>query len=434
MNIIIPKPINEVLNLLYEHNYEAYIIDGTIRDMVMGEKPKKYNICTNATIDDVKKILKNYTTSFKGENNKTLIVEYNKFPMEISNYGTKENNLESYLKEQDFTMNALAYSDEDGLIDYGTGVVDIKNQVIKINGQDDENILKDPLRILRAIRLSGEYKMRVDLETAEYMFENKELLQNIAPERIRDELNKILEVEKCPFYIKKYFDIFLVIIPELTLMERFVQNNPQHIYDVLEHTLVSMKNSSCEADLRLAILLHDVAKPLTYVQDKNGYGYFPNHPKKGAEMAREILNRLKYNKRRIQLITKVIEYHDAEIPEKENLLKQFIAKFNDEEIELLFKLKKANVMGKSPACMSELKKIEEDYIRVKNILKKRTCLKKNELKITGKDLLELGIAQEDIGDTLNKIYLEVLNNNVKNHKDLLISYTIKNIMPKGYDE
>ena len=221
MNIVIPKPVNEILNLFIESNYQAYLVDGTVRDLVMGEKVKKYNIATNAPLAEAQKILENYDLYFSGENNQILVINNAKFPMEIIEYNTNRNDIESFLSLQDFTMNALAYSDEDGLIDYSSGIIDIRNEIIKVNGDDEENLVADPLRILRAIRLSAQYKMRIDLQTSEYMFENKELLKEVAPERIRDELSKILEVDKCAFYLKKYFDIFLVIIPELALMENF---------------------------------------------------------------------------------------------------------------------------------------------------------------------------------------------------------------------
>ncbi len=434
MNITIPKPVNEVLSLLYEKNYEGYLIGPTVRKMVMNEKIDKYVIGTDADVSKLPKILKDYKTRFVGESDQTLVVENNKFPMEISEYTSADNTLETYLREQDFTMNSMAYSDDDGLIDYGTGVVDIKNEILRLNGPDDENFIADPIRILKAIRLSGEYKMRIDLQTVEYMFDNKELLKEVPPERIRDELIRILRVDKCAFYIKKYFDIFLVVIPELTLMERFAQNNPQHIYDVLEHTLVAMKNSDSDYLLRLAILLHDIGKPLCYVEDENGIGHFPNHCKKGADMAREILNRLKFNKRDIQVVTKIIEFHDLQIPEKENQLRQFIAKFDEIELEMLFKLKRSNTLGKSPACVNELKKLDKDYERIQEILKRRTCIKKNELKIRGKDLLDLGVKQEELGRALDTLYGEVLENNLKNHKDQLVSYVIKNILPASYED
>ena len=434
MNITIPKPVNEVLTLLYEKGHEGYLIGPTIRKMVMGEKIDKYIIGTNADVSTLPKLLKDYKTRLVGENDQTLVVENNKFPMEISEYTSADNTLETYLSEQDFTMNAMAYSDDDGLIDYGTGVLDIKNEIIRLNGTDDENFIADPLRILKAIRLSGEYKMRIDLQTANYMFDLKEELKDIPPERIRDELIRILRVDKSAFYFKKYFEIFLVIIPELTLMERFAQNNPEHVYDVLEHSLVVMKNTENDYLLRLAALLHDVGKPLCYQEDERGIGHFPNHCQKSADMAREIMNRLKFHKRDIQLVTKLIINHDIQIPDKENQLKQFIAKFDELELEMLFKLKRANILGKSPACVNELKKLEKEYDTIQEILKRRTCIKKNELKIRGKDLINLGIQQEDIGRTLDILYNEILNNNLKNHKDQLVNYTIKNILPENYDD
>lgn len=434
MNIVIPKPVNEVMNLLYDNNYEGYIIGGAVRNMVMGEKPKNYNISTNASINDIQKIYKSYTTYLSGEKNDVLAIVNSKFPMEITRYRTIENTLEADLASRDFTMNALAYSDEDGLIDYSTGIQDIRNKVIRVNGEDDKIFVEDPLRILRAIRLSAEYGMRIDPDTQEYMFDNRELLKDVAPERIRDELSKLLVTQRCEFYIKKYFDIFLCIIPELALMENFVQNDPHHIYDVLEHTFVALKNVEPRLELRLAMLFHDVAKPFTYIKDQNGIGRFPDHDKKGADMAREILNRLKFNKKTIQKVTKLIEYHSYEIPDKEPRIKQFLTKFGTEDLDDLFKIKRANFYAKSPAYTSEISKIEEDYVRVKAATRKTSFVKKNELKINGRDLLNLGVPQENVGKVLDSIYDMVLSGTLKNKHDRMVEYIINNILPSQYDE
>ena len=306
MNIVIPKPVNEVLNIINDNGYEAYIIGGAVRNWLLGEKPANYDISTDATVEQIQKCLKGleYNSYIDGDK---LCLSCPKFPMKIFKYRSKENNLESYLATIDFTMNALAYSDEDGLIDYNTGVMDINNKVIKLNGEDDELFQADPLRILRAIRLSAEYGMRIDRETQEYMQEDKELLKDVAPERIRDELSKLLVTPRAEFYIKKYFDIFIEIIPELSLIEGFEQSDPHHIYDVLEHTLVSMKCIEPNLELRLTMLFHDIAKPFTFQKTEEGIGTFKGHALKGAEMTREILNRLKFNKKTIQKVTKLVE-------------------------------------------------------------------------------------------------------------------------------
>ena len=219
MNIVIPKPVNELLLILYENNYDGFLVGATVRNLVLEQKPNKYTIATNANLEELRRKIKIYPTKIVGDEKKTLVVNNVKFPMEIIKYGTKENNIESYLLTKDFTMNALAYSDEEGLLDYSTGIVDIKSDILRLNGNEDENFKNDPLKILRAIRLAGEYKMKIDLQTSEYMFEDKELLKDVSPERIRDELSKIMMLDGLSFYLKKYFDIFLVILPELTLME-----------------------------------------------------------------------------------------------------------------------------------------------------------------------------------------------------------------------
>ena len=431
MNIAIPKPVNEVMTFLNEKNYEAYLIGSTIRNMVMNEKPKKYLIATDASIDQAQKVLSQYTTYTGGENNKVLTVLNNRFPMEITQYKTKS--LEDDLSLCDFTMNALAYSDEDGLIDYNTGIIDINNRIIRVNGDNEEIFIKDPLRILRAIRLSAEYAMKIDITTQQYMFDNRELLKNVAPERIREELNRILMTDKCAFYLKKYLDIFVIIIPELALMEGFNQNTPQHIYDALEHTFVTVNalkkdpEGKTNLELTLAALLHDIAKPYTYTRDEQGYGHFKGHAEKGALITREIMNRLKYSKKQTQKVTKLIEYHDTPIPEDIGELRLFINKVGLENMQDLYKLRKANTYAKNPAYIGDINKLNEAFIRIKEQSKKTNLVKKADLKIDPKELLELGIPQERIGTIIDELHDLVLRGVIKNNHDKLLNYVQKNL-------
>lgn len=434
MNIVIPKPVNEVLNVINENGYEAYIIGGAVRNWVMGLKPNNYDISTNAELTSVQKALKDYNTFFCGEGNSRLGIVNSKFPMEISKYRTRENTLESDLATRDFTMNALAYSDEDGLIDYNTGIQDIKNKVLKVNGEDDEIFVDDPLRILRAIRLSAEYGMKIDAQTQRYMNEDKEMIADVAPERIRDELSKLLVVPRCEFYLKKYFEIILEILPELSLLERFNQNDPHHIYDALEHTFVSIKAVEPKLELRLAMLFHDISKPFTYQKNSAGIAYYKDHGKKSSDMAREIMNRLKFNKKTIQKVTKLVEYHDYEIPDNDARIKQFLTKFGTDDIDDLFKVKRANYYAKNPAYTTEISKIESDYERLKRATRKSNFMKKNEIRITGKDLINLGIEQENVGETINQLYMDILAGKVKNNHEKLIDYIINHKLPQEYDE
>ena len=434
MNIIIPKPVNEVLNIINEKGYEAYLVGGAVRNWVMDIKPSNYNICTDATLEDIKRALKGYHTFYCGENDSHLGIVNSKFPMEVAKYRTEENTLEADLATRDFTMNALAYSDEDGLIDYNTGVRDIKNKIIKVNGEDDEIFVNDPLRILRAIRLSAEYAMRIDPETIEYMNDDRDMLKDVAPERIRDELCKLLVVPRADFYIKKYFDIFIEVLPELALLERFNQNDPRHIYDALQHTLVALKVVEPKLELRLATLFHDLGKPFTYSKNTDGTASYPNHAKKSSDMTREIMNRLKFSKKMIQRVTRLVEYHDFEVPENNEMrIKSFLTNLGPENIDDLFKIKKANFYAKNPAYVNDMTKIENDYAIIKSIARKASFVKRNEIKIDGKELLDLGVTQEKIGAVLEKIYNQILEGKLKNNKVKLIEHITTVVIPSGYE-
>ena len=434
MNIVIPKPVNEVLNIINEKGYEAYLVGGAVRNWVMDLKPSNYNISTDASLEDIKKALKGYQTFYCGENNSHLGIVNSKFPMEVAKYRTAENTLEADLATRDFTMNALAYSDEDGLIDYNTGVQDIRNKIIKVNGEDDEIFVDDPLRIIRAIRLSAEYAMRIDPDTQEYMNDDRDMLQDVATERVRDELCKLLVVPRADFYIKKYFDIFIEVLPELALLERFNQNDPKHIYDALEHTLVALKVVEPKLELRLATLFHDIGKPFTVTKNNDGTASYPNHAKKSADMAREIMNRLRFSKKMIQRVTKLIEYHDFQVPDNNEMrIKSLLTNLDPENLDDLFKIKKANFYAKNPAYVNELTKIENDYAILKSVARKASFVKRNEIKINGKELLNLGVTQEKVGAVLEKIYNQILEGKLKNNKEKLMEHITNVVIPSGYE-
>lgn len=428
MDIVIPKPVNEVLYMINEKGYEAYVTGGAVRNNVMGYKVSKYDISTNAELGIIEKVLKNYDTFYRGENNSKLGINNPKYPMAITKYRTPENTLESDLAARDFTMNALAFSEDDGLIDYGTGLIDIQNKVIRLNGSDDTIFINDPLRILRAIRLSGEYGMRIDLETQSYMNDDRELLKNVAPERIRDELSKLLVVPRCEFYIKKYFDIFLEIIPELSLLDGFNQNDPHHIYDALEHTFVSMKAIEPKLELRLAMLFHDISKPFTYSKGSDGTALYKDHAIKSAEIARSILNRLRFNKKIIQKVTKLIEMHDSVVPTGDTQIRHYINKLGIENIDDLYAVKKANFYAKNPAFVSDLTNIEDEYVRMKSAVRKTSFIRKNELKLSGKELIDLGVQQEEVGKVIDHLYFEIIAGKLKNNKEKLSDYVVNNIV------
>lgn len=422
MDIVIPKPVNEILTVLYENNYEGYLIGSTVRQLLTGEKPTHYQIVTNAPLNEIERIYKKtYNTFLCGENKSSLGIVNAKYPTEITQYRFNSKTLEEELNTRDFTMNALAFSDEDGLIDYGTGIIDMSNRIIRINGQDDENIKRNPISILKAIRLSAEYAFKIERQTQIYMFENKELLKTVPKERIRDELSKILVTPRADFYIKKYFEIMLEILPELSLLENFNPEDKEHIYDGLEHTLVTVRTIEPNLELRLTMLFHDIAKPLCPREYEGNISY-KGHNKKSSDLARIILNNFHFNKRTILKVTKLIEYLDYKLPEQEFHIKEFLHHFGDEYIDDLYKVKKADIYGKSPALVGELDKLNNEYLLLQSIIRKPSYIKRNKLKISGKELIEYGIPQEDIGRILNELYLKVLVGEIKNSSEKLNEY------------
>ena len=234
--------------------------------------------------------------------------------------------------------------------------------------------------------------------------------------------------------IEKYFDIFVEVLPELALLERFNQNDPKHIYDALEHTLVALKVVEPKLELRLATLFHDIGKPFTFSKNADGTSSYPDHAKKSADMAREIMNRLHFNKKTIQRVTKLIEYHDFQVPDNNEMrIKSLLTNLGPENLDDLFKIKKANFYAKNPAYVNELTKIENDYAILKSVARKASFVKRNEIKINGKELLNLGVTQEKVGAVLEKIYNQILEGKLKNNKEKLMEHITNVVIPSGYE-
>ena len=424
--IDLPHTIVKVLSILNNAGYEGYVVGGAIRDSFLNIEPTDFDIATNASIEEMQSLFNNLKVTNKELKHNTLLLCFSDMNIEITSYRDKEKTLKGDLLLRDFTINSLAYSKETGIIDYNNGIEDIKNKTIRLNGNDDSRFIEDPIRILRAIRLSGMLKFDIDKKTINYMFANAHLINDMSKERINDEFTKILLLDKPSLYLRKYFDIFTSFIPELEPLKGFDQNTPYHIYDCLEHTLVVVDNVEKDKVLRLAALFHDSGKPHSYTEDENGIGHFYGHYKISVDIAKKVLTRLKYDNNNIKKVLKLIKFHDYPLTLSEKSLKKLIHKFGQSEIYILLELKKADNLGQNPNYRNRLNEIEEARLMIEKIIIGDNCFSIKDLKINGKDLIKIGIKEgKEIGYILNQLLNLVINNEISNNYDDLIEKAIE---------
>ncbi|WIF94242.1 CCA tRNA nucleotidyltransferase [Caminicella sporogenes] len=440
MKIKIPEEVEKILNTLYKNGFQGYVVGGCVRDTLLGRVPNDWDIATNAKPNQMLNIFKDYKVVPTGIKHGTVTIIVNNKQFEVTTYrieGKYSDNrrpdkveftddLEKDLSRRDFTINAMAYNYEKGLIDPYNGFSDLLDKKVKCVGNPDKKFEEDALRMIRAVRFSSQLDFEIDEAVTMSIVKNSKFVRNISKERIKTELNKILLSNVPSNGIKTLVDTDLIdyIIPEIREIVGFEQYSPYHDKDVFYHTMTTLDNTESDLILRLSALLHDIAKPRCFTIDKYNIGHFYNHCVVGAEMAEEILKKLKYDKKTISSVKMLIKNHMLRLNEiTAKTVKRLINKMGTENVERLFKLQIADVKGsKYPHDFSNIEKAVDLY---KKILSEKEPLTLKDLDIDGYDLIEIGIPRgREMGIILKKLLEKVFENPEMNKKKLLIQEAV----------
>ena len=438
MNIKMPKEVIRIIELLDSYNYEAFVVGGCLRDSLLQKKPCDWDICTDCEPNEIIRIFgeRGIKTIPTGLKHGTISLIVNDKTFEVTTYRVEENYIDNRrpanvkftkslledLSRRDFTINSMAYNQTKGLVDPFNGKEDLENKVIRAVGNSNERFKEDSLRIVRGVRFATELGFNFDLYTVKGILQNKELLKNISKERINAELNKILlsSVPSKGFYLFKELDLLDYIIPQLKIFINFNQKNPRHDKDIFEHTMMVLDNTENDLILRLAALLHDIGKPLTFTQDNEGMGHFYNHHSIGSSIAEDILNDLRYDNTIIKKVKILIKEHMSKYNElTDKAAKRLINRVGKDNIYRLFMLQRADIKGSMPPY--DFSKI--DYLEKKciEIINNKEPLSVKDLKINGYDLMKIGIKPgKEIGFILNSLLEKVLENPELNNKEDLL--------------
>ena len=436
MRFDIPEYVENLMNILDKNGYNSFVVGGAVRDMIMGKEPSDYDVNTDALPDDIERVFKDYRTLNVGKRFGTVVVVQEEGFVEVTTFRSdgeyldgrrpKEvffsDELREDLSRRDFTINAMAYNSDKGLIDYFGGVEDIEKKIIRTVGDARERFSEDYLRILRAVRFATQLKFEIEDLTKEGCKLYGKNLLNISGERISSEFFKMMLSEKPSYGIRllKELEIIYLLLPELTNSIGFNQYNPYHDMDVFEHSLCLLDKVSPVIHLRLAALFHDIGKPYTFTRDEDGTGHFYGHSKVSAKIAWEILLRFKASNKIIKKTSMLIEKHMTAYDNfSEKGLKRLLSKFGEEDIFTLLDLQEADKL-----CKNENRNIDDLLDRrkkIEEILKESYIYEKNQLAINGNDIMELGYKQGIIiGEILDYLFERVLENPEKNNKEDLI--------------
>ena len=435
MKINMPEDVIYILNQLKKAGYEAYAVGGCVRDSILGRIPDDWDITTSAKPEQMKEIFPK--TIDTGIQHGTVTVMRNHVGYEVTTYridGEYEDSrhpkeviftsdLLEDLKRRDFTINAMAYNEEEGLIDAFGGIQDIKNRVIRCVGDPICRFEEDALRMMRAVRFSAQLGYSIEERTKEAIKVLAKNLAHISVERIQVELIKLL-VSDNPDYLRIAYELGMtkIFFPEFDKTMETKQQNPHHCYSVGEHLLHSLLYTKKDKILRLSMLFHDIGKPQTLETDEKGIDHFYGHAQVSEELTKKILKRLRFDNDTLGKVTKLVKYHDFNIEPVPTKVRKAIVKVTPELFPYLLNVKKADILAQSNYKREEKeKKLEELRAVYQQILEERDCLTLKDMAVTGKDLIEYGMKPgKELGETLQKLFQHVLEYPQDNQKEKLL--------------
>lgn len=440
MTIQLPEKVKLVLDILTEAGYEGYAVGGCVRDSILGRIPGDWDITTSASPAQVKQLFPR--TIDTGIQHGTVTVMEGREGFEVTTYRidgkyedgrhpqkvTFTSDLLEDLKRRDFTINAMAYNKKEGLIDAFSGIEDLKNKKIRCVGSPKERFTEDALRMMRAVRFSAQLGFSMEESTREAIPPLAGNLSKVSAERIQAELVKLL-VSDHPEEMRTVYETGMsrIFFPEFDAMMATPQNNRHHCYNVGEHTIAALENIRKDKVLRLTMLLHDVAKPLCKTVDEEGIFHFYGHPEKGSKMAKEILQRWKFDNDTITKVTALVKWHDDRPLLEQSAVRQAIYRIGEEQYPALFEVKRADTLAKNVYKREEKLSYLAAYQQIyQEILDQKQCLNLRDLAINGRDLIQLGMKPgKEVGAVLEKALSHVLEYPEDNTKEFLLDF-VKN--------
>lgn len=428
-SILLPSDVEEILKRFSQDGAKAYLVGGCVRDSLLGKIPQDWDICTEALPQQIKEIFADCPIIETGLIHGTVTVIFEQKPFEITTFRTEKEyhnhrkpsavvfckSIEQDLARRDFTINAMAYHPQEGVIDPYHGQIDLANKILRCVGVPCQRFSEDALRILRALRFACCMGFTIEPNTKQAILDCKKYLKEISGERIYTELKKMIVGEWVTSVFLEYDSILFEIIPKLQKMKNFYQNSINSIDDIWQDALYALQACPPIVPIRLAVLLHifDFYKIDNKVpSDKSII--------KGTEIVQEVLTALKLSKQEKEQVSLLIQWYNSPIFATKPSIKYCLNQIGVQNFFYLLQIKRADSMIKGFAYQQSLQEIADIEKIAKAILTNKECFSIQQLKLTGKDLIDLGIPQgKQIGKILNFLLQEVIEENLPNQRDSL---------------
>ncbi len=427
----LPLYVKQILDALEQYG-EAYLVGGCVRDALLNKSPKDYDITTNASIEEIQILFKNYKQckgNFAKHGTVSVIVDGK--PVDVSSYRTETMTLKDDLYHRDFTINSMAYSRKDGLIDYYNGREDLSNRVIKSVGECHERFIENGTRIMRAIRFKSQLGFRIEKNTerAIHQFYEKVLI-GVAAEQIERELRDILTGPYVFDVLTKFRDVISFVLPPLKPCLNFIQNNKYHIHhNLYEHIIHVASLTKPDYETRLAALLHDVGKPNCYseeIVENELHGHFYGHAHESTLLIESTLDGLKVSNKTKEEVLFMVENHDYQFASQKSI-RRLLEKTPHNDFNLFLKLMDLRFADrKDHQHLKNITDIMSIIEMAKKIQEEIISFKITDLEINGLDVMKFGFVGKNIGNVLKKLHKLVLDKKIKNDKQELLLYIHNN--------
>lgn len=427
---VLPQHVVCCMDALERRGFACYAVGGCVRDLLLGITPHDYDLCTNARPADIRDTFSDHKLVLAGEKHGTVGVVTEQGVIEITTFRTEGaysdsrhpdwvtfvDEIEGDLARRDFTVNAMAYSPSRGLVDPFGGRADLAKNILRAVGEPAVRFEEDALRILRGVRFSARFQLMPEAATQQAMLTLAPLLNNIAKERIFDELCKLLLLATADDLLR-FNRVIAQVIPELAPTIGFDQRSPHHAYDVFTHTAHVVAATPAVLPLRWAALLHDLGKVSTFTLDENGRGHFYGHAEVSADLADAVLLQLKAPTALRKEVVFLISHHMTTIPPDRKLLKRRLSQYGAHLLDMLLSLQEADYTSKGIITdMADFSKIREV---LQQLLEENACLTVRDLALNGRDLMTLGLSGPAVGSCLNELLAMVLDEKIPNEKAAL---------------
>ena len=413
--------------------HQAWCVGGCVRDSLLGRTPEDWDITTDALPEETMALFGKRAIP-TGLRHGTITVRTAMRPVEVTTFridGTYQDHrrpasvrfthtLEEDLRRRDFTVNAMAVDRRGNLEDPFGGAEDLRLGVLRCVGDPERRFREDALRILRGMRFASVLGFNLEISTAQGLHDCRELLEEIAPERIWKELLGLLTGADAAAVLRSFPDVVGIFWPELLPMVNFPQNNIHHCYDVWEHTLHALSFVPPEPELRLTMLLHDIGKPKCFTEDAEGRGHFHGHPAVSAALAEEMLQRLRADHTTRETVVRLIAWHDRNIPRTDAGVAKALRDLGEQDLRRLLLVKRADNLAQAPAFHTAQAEIDQAEVILDRLLLKNACVSLKQLSVKGKDLLDIGLTGKAVGEMLQSLLEAVIEGTVSNSRDALM--------------